>query len=126
MAPANNEAGFTFHPDLHKHQERAEVLKELEEAKADGSYDYLQRGFTGSVRDTGPGKTREEVINELVNMTPEERAHERASISAIDRLVAVVGQSIGLPGVRRCMPDDQLWRPSHVLPFVPIARASAK
>ncbi|QDF99350.1 DUF4148 domain-containing protein [Azoarcus sp. DD4] len=73
--PANNEAGFTFHPDHSTSTKtRAEVLKELEKAKADGSYDYLQRGLPVPARDTGPGKTREEVINELVNMTPEERA----------------------------------------------------
>jgi len=53
---------------------RAEVLRELEQAKADGSYYYLQRGVPAPSRNAGPGKTREEVIKELVNMTPEERA----------------------------------------------------
>lgn len=73
--PANNEVGFTFHPDHSTSTKtRAEVLKELEEAKADGSYYYLQRGLPVPARDTGPGKTRQEVIDELVNMTPEERA----------------------------------------------------
>ena len=73
--PANNEAGFTFHPDHSTSTKtRAEVLKELEEAKADGSYSYLLRGLPPPSRDVAPGKTRDEVINELVNMTPEERA----------------------------------------------------
>ncbi|MBD5802742.1 DUF4148 domain-containing protein [Aromatoleum evansii] len=73
--PANNEAGFTFHPDHSTSTKtRTEVLKELEEAKADGSYSYLLRGLPPPSRDVGPGKTREEVINELLSMTPEERA----------------------------------------------------
>ncbi|NMG32521.1 DUF4148 domain-containing protein [Aromatoleum evansii] len=73
--PANNEAGFTFHPDHSTSTKtRAEVLKELEQAKADGSYYYLQRGLPVPSRNTGPGKTRQEVINELLNMSPEERA----------------------------------------------------
>lgn len=73
--PADSESGFTFHPDHSTSTKtRAEVLRELEQAKADGSYDYLQRGLPVPSRDTGPGKTRDEVIKELVNMTPEERA----------------------------------------------------
>lgn len=73
--PANNEAGFTFHPDHSTSTKtRAEVLKELEQAKADGSYYYLQQGLPVPSRNTGPGKTRQEVVNELLNMSPEERA----------------------------------------------------
>lgn len=73
--PADTEAGFTFHPDHSTSTKtRAEVLLELEQAKADGSYEYLQRGLPVPSRDTGPGKTREEVLEELVNMTPDERA----------------------------------------------------
>ncbi|MER2552465.1 MAG: DUF4148 domain-containing protein [Thauera sp.] len=73
--PANNEAGFTFHPDHSTSTKtRAEVLKELEQAKAEGSYYYLQRGLPVPSRNTGPGKTRQEVVNELLNMSPEERA----------------------------------------------------
>jgi hypothetical protein len=71
----NSEAGYTYFPDHVKSTKtRAEVLRELEQAKADGSYYYLQRGVPAPSRNSGPGKTREEVINELVNMTPEERA----------------------------------------------------
>lgn len=69
------EVGYTYFPDhVTSTKTRAEVLSELEQAKADGSYYYLQRGLLVPSRSTGPGKTREEVINELVNMTPEERA----------------------------------------------------
>lgn len=72
---SSGEAGYTFHPDHVKSTKtRAEVLRELEQAKADGSYYYLQRGLPVPSRNTGPGKTRQEVINELLNMSPEERA----------------------------------------------------
>ena len=125
--PANNDAGFTFHPDHSTSTKtRAEVLKELEEAKADGSYDYLQRGLPVPSRDTGPGKTREEVINELVNMTPEARAHERALFRRLTDSSRWWDRVSAFPAFRRCMTDDPLWRPSHVFPFRPIARASAK
>lgn len=69
------EVGYTSFPDhVTSTKTRAEVLRELEQAKADGSYYYLQRGVPAPSRNAGPGKTREEVIKELVNMTPEERA----------------------------------------------------
>ena len=74
--PAPGDQGFTFHPDHSTSTKtRAEVLRELEQAKADGSYFYLQRGLPVPMRFGGPGKTREEVIKELVNMTPQERAY---------------------------------------------------
>ena len=49
--------------------------RELEQAKADGSYFYLQRGLAVPSRASGPGKTRAEVLKELVDMTPTERAY---------------------------------------------------
>jgi hypothetical protein len=74
--PAPGEQGFTFHPDHSTSTKtRAEVLRELEQAKADGSYFYLQRGLPVPSRVSGPGKTREEVIKELTNMTPQERRY---------------------------------------------------
>ena len=72
---SSGEAGYTFHPDHVKSTKtRAEVMQELQQAKADGSYYYLQRGLPVPPKNVGPGKTREEVLKELVNMTPEERA----------------------------------------------------
>lgn len=69
------EVGYTSFPDhVTSTKTRAEVLRELEQAKADGSYFYLQRGVPVPSRDTGPGKTREQVLKELVNISPEERA----------------------------------------------------
>lgn len=72
---SGGEAGYTFHPDHVKGTKtRAEVLRELEQAKADGSYAYLKRGLPVPSRNVGSGKTREGVIKELENMTPDERA----------------------------------------------------
>ena len=74
--PAPGEQGFTFHPDHSTSTKtRAEVLRELEQAKADGSYFYLQRGLAVPSRASGPGKTRAEVLKELDDMTPTERAY---------------------------------------------------
>ena len=74
--PAPGDQGFTFHPDHSTSTKtRAEVLRELEQAKADGSYFYLQRGLAVPSRASGPGKTRAEVLKELVDMTPTERAY---------------------------------------------------
>ena len=70
------EVGYTSFPDhVTSTKTRAEVLRELEQAKADGSYFYLQRGLAVPSRASGPGKTRAEVLKELVDMTPTERAY---------------------------------------------------
>lgn len=73
------EVGYTFNPDhVQGTKTRADVLRELEQAKADGSYDYLLRGRPVPSRGTAAGRTREEVIRELVSMTPQERARRDA------------------------------------------------
>ena len=72
------EVGYTFNPEHAKGTKtRAEVLRELEQAKADGSYYYLHRGAPAPSRNAGPGKTRDEVLKELVNQSPAERARMR-------------------------------------------------
>jgi hypothetical protein len=71
---AGGEAGSTFHPDHVKSTKtRADVLQELEAARKDGSLWYLQRGLPVPVKNAGPGRTREEVRNEVLNLTAEER-----------------------------------------------------
>lgn len=76
------EAGFTFYPDhVPGTKTRADVLRELQQAKADGSYRYLERGLPLPPPSTGAGKTREAVIEELVNVTLEERARMNALYS---------------------------------------------
>lgn len=71
---SNGEAGATFHPDhIKSTRTRAEVMQELEEARKDGSLWYLNRGLPVPVKNAGPGRTREEVRNEVLNLTVEER-----------------------------------------------------
>jgi Domain of unknown function (DUF4148) len=72
--PSNGEAGFTYHPDHVKSTKtRAEARAELEAARKDGTLALMQRGAPLPPKATGPGKTREQVISELRNETPQER-----------------------------------------------------
>ena len=76
---SGGEAGYTFHPDhVPGTKTRAAVMQELEQAKADGSYYYLQRGAPVPAKNVGPGKTREQVMKELADVTPAERARMNA------------------------------------------------
>lgn len=64
----------TFHPEYSKStRTRAEVIQELEAARKDGSLWYLNRGLPVPMKNAGPGRTREEVRNEVLNLTVEER-----------------------------------------------------
>ncbi|MCV2216285.1 DUF4148 domain-containing protein [Thauera sp. Sel9] len=56
---------------------RADVMRELEQAKADGSYLYVSRGLPVPSRHAGPGKTRQEVLDELKSIPPSERVKLR-------------------------------------------------
>ena len=71
---SNGEGGATFHPDhIKSTKTRAEGLQELEAARKDGSLWYLQRGLPVPVKNAGPGRTREEVQKEVLNLSVEER-----------------------------------------------------
>ena len=54
---------------------RADVMRELAQAKADGSYESFLRDLPMPDTNAGPGKTREQVLQELKNVTPDERAY---------------------------------------------------
>ena len=70
------DVGWTYHPDHGESTKtRADVMRELEQAKADGSYEYFRRGLPMPDTNAGPGKTREQVLQELKNVTPAERAY---------------------------------------------------
>lgn len=80
--PANNEAGFTTHPDHFKSSKtRAEVRAETEAAmrQQGGLSRFNSNSYPAPVQANGPGKTRQQVIDELVNETPAARA-ERESM----------------------------------------------
>ncbi|GAA0530883.1 MULTISPECIES: DUF4148 domain-containing protein [Burkholderiales] len=72
--PAPTEEGFTYHPDHFKSTKtRAQVLAEVEAARKDGSLALLQRGVPLPIKSTEPRKTRQQVLDEMRNETPEAR-----------------------------------------------------
>ena len=71
---SNDEAGVIVHANyMQSTQARADVQRELDAARADGSLWYLNRGLPVPERPAQPGKTRAEVQREVSNMTAEER-----------------------------------------------------
>ncbi|MBN9428743.1 MAG: DUF4148 domain-containing protein [Burkholderiales bacterium] len=72
--PANGEVGFTYHPEHFKsNKTRAEVVAEVEAARKDGTLRFYQLGLPIPVKNAGPGKTRQQVIDEMRSETPEQR-----------------------------------------------------
>ncbi|EHR73122.1 DUF4148 domain-containing protein [Ideonella sp.] len=66
--PASNERGYTEHPDHWKSTKtRAEVLAEVDAARKDGTLVLIQRGAPLPQKSTGPAKTRQQVIDEMLN-----------------------------------------------------------
>ena len=71
---ASGEAGFTYHPEHAVNgKSRAEVLVELEAARKDGTLALIQRGAPLPVKNVGPARTRQQVIDEMRNESPEQR-----------------------------------------------------
>ncbi|MFT0548609.1 DUF4148 domain-containing protein [Allopusillimonas ginsengisoli] len=75
--PDNSEQGGTEVYDWSNMKSRAEVLQELEQAKADPTWATRQGEATGSWPqiNAAPAKTRAQVINELESLTPAEKAY---------------------------------------------------
>lgn len=68
------EAVVTYHPDhVQSKKTRAEAQAEVEAARKDGTLEKMSRGAPLPPKSTGPAKTRQQVIDELRNQTPEER-----------------------------------------------------
>lgn len=66
--PASGEIGFTEHPDHWKSTKtRAQVLAEVDAARKDGTLVLIQRGAPLPQKSTGPAKTRQQVIDEMLN-----------------------------------------------------------
>ncbi|MBN9206146.1 DUF4148 domain-containing protein [Methylibium petroleiphilum] len=79
---ASGEAGFTFHPDHATNgKSRAEVLAELEAARKDGTLALIQRGAPLPIKQAGPAKTRQQVIDEMRSESPEQR-RQRLELTA--------------------------------------------
>lgn len=80
--PVNNEAGFVVHPEHFKSEKtRAQVNAEVEAAMQQGLLPYRENNYPVPAPDAGPGKTREQVINELRNESPAERNARRRSVA---------------------------------------------
>jgi hypothetical protein len=52
---------------------RAQVMAEVEAARKDGTLALMQRNAPLPIKATGPGKTRQQVIAEMLNESPEQR-----------------------------------------------------
>ena len=71
---ASGEAGFTYHPDHATNgRSRAEVLGELEAARKDGTLALIQRGAPLPIKNAGPARTRQKVIDAMRSESPEQR-----------------------------------------------------
>jgi hypothetical protein len=72
--PAQGEVGFTEHPThWTSPKTRAQVMAEVEAARMDGTLALMQSGAPLPLKSTGPGKTRQQVVAELLNESPEQR-----------------------------------------------------
>ena len=73
--PANNEKGVIVHPEHFKSEKtREQVIAEAKAAMQQGLLSYGESNYPIRTPDAGPGKTREQVINELLSESPAERA----------------------------------------------------
>ena len=73
--PANNEKGVIVHPEHFKSEKtREQVIAEAKAAMQQGLLSYGESNYPMPVPNVGPGKTRQEVINEMLNESPAERA----------------------------------------------------
>ena len=73
--PANNEKGVIVHPEHFKSEKtREQVIAETKAAMQQGLLSYGESNYPIRTPDAGPGKTREQVINELLSESPAERA----------------------------------------------------
>lgn len=82
MHPANNEAGVTIHPShFQSNTTRAQVVAQAEAAvREGGSARFRNSAFPAPAPQTGAGKTRQEVINELLQETPAQRQEREMSM----------------------------------------------
>ena len=73
--PANNEQGVIVHPEhLKSEKTRGQVIAEAKAAMQQGLLSYGESNYPMPVPNVGPGKTRQQVINEMLNESPAERS----------------------------------------------------
>ena len=72
--PANNEKGVIVHQEHFKSEKtRQQVIAETKAAMQQGRLSYGESNYPMPVPNVGPGKTRQQVINEMLNESPAER-----------------------------------------------------
>lgn len=73
--PANNEAGVTTHPDpFRSSKTRSQVQAEAEAAvRQGGASRFSASAYPADAPQAGNGRSRQEVISELLNETPAQR-----------------------------------------------------
>ncbi|TBR76552.1 MAG: DUF4148 domain-containing protein [Burkholderiaceae bacterium] len=73
--PANDQAGVVVHPERFKSEKtREQVSAEAKAAMKQGRISYGEGAYSVPALDAGPGKTRQQVVNELLNESPAERS----------------------------------------------------
>lgn len=73
--PANTQAGVTVHPDhFQSTKTREQVQSEAIDALRNGDMTHVSESGEPKVVSTGPTLTRQQVVNALLNETPQERA----------------------------------------------------
>ena len=73
--PANNEKGVIVHPEHFKSEKtREQVIAEAKAAMQQGLLSYGESNYPIRTPEAGSGKTREQVINELLSESPAERS----------------------------------------------------
>lgn len=80
--PANNEAGATIHPShFQSSKTRAQVMADAAAAVREGGSSRFNQGvYPAQAQQAGAGKTRQEVINELLQETPAQRDARQRSM----------------------------------------------
>ena len=72
--PVGGEVGSTTHPDhVQSSMSRGDVLESVAMARKDGTLAILSRGSALPVKATAPSKTREQVQQEYLNMSAQEK-----------------------------------------------------
>jgi len=80
--PAPGEVGFTEHWDHFKStRTRAQVLAEVDAARRDGTLSLIQREIAVPEKATGPAKTRQQVIDEMLNEPAAQRQARQALLT---------------------------------------------
>lgn len=72
--PAANEAGVTYQPEHFKSSKtRDDAAKEVAAARKDGTLSQGEHVVVQAAASSGPGKTRQQVVDEMRNASPQER-----------------------------------------------------